>query len=138
MHVMDREGMDSLDAPDRDRIALSAERLVPGARRVCGRVAVISRRIVTVRTTIDVDVSHEELVIDYVDGDGESMDDTAVQPITLDLLAEEIVVMKHLRVVEKVTIGTTRVTGTERLEATLRREELDVRKAGDTGSSASP
>ena len=109
-----------------ERIDLHAERIQVEKRDVRGRLAIITRRAVTVRTTIEVDLMHEELHVEYRAGDGTEM--LEVEPATYSILlrAEEAEVVKHVRVVEEALISKKRVVETKRFDVALRHERLDV------------
>lgn len=118
-------------------IPLRAERAVVERRTVCARVAKITRRAVSVRKTFEVDVVHEELVVEYEPGSGAVLDDGGPSESYAVLLhAEEVELVKRVRVVEEVLIGTRRVTEPGTVPVTLRHERLDVARelSGGAGS----
>lgn len=80
----------------------------------------------TVRKTVEVDVTHEELQIEYAPGDGTEM--IGVEPETISVLlhAEDIEIVRHVRVVEEVFISKRRITEEKSAEVALRHERLDV------------
>ncbi len=89
---------------------LHAERPQVLRRSVRGRLAIITRRTVTVRKTFEVDVLHEELQIDYEPGDGTEMLGVEPERYSVLLHAEDVEIVKHVRVVEEVVISKRRVT----------------------------
>lgn len=115
-----------------EHLILSAERLVPTVTRVRGRIARITRRVVVERRQIEVDVAREELSIDYEPGDGTPMVGEAEPPFIVVLHEEEVIVTKRVRAVEEVAISTRRVTRSQRFEAAVRHEVLDVVESAAT------
>jgi len=111
---------------DAQRIALHAERLEAVTQRVRGRVATITRRPVVVRKTIEVDVMHEELVVEYAPGDGTPMLEAGGEAIVVLLRAEEVEIVKHARVVEEVHISKRDVQTSQRYAGSVRHETIDV------------
>ena len=109
-----------------ERILLHAERPHVESLHVRGRLAIIGRRTVTERKTIEVDVSHEELQIRYELGDGTEMAGLAPETYSVVLHAEEVEIVKHVRAVTEVRVSKKRVTERKRFDVTLRHERLDV------------
>ena len=110
-----------------ERIDLHAERPVVTKLDVRGRLATITRRAVSVRKTIEVDVMHEEIHVEYQAGDGTEMLPTQPERFSIFLRAEEIEIVKHVRVVEEVVFSKRCVVEPVRFDVTLRHERLDVR-----------
>jgi uncharacterized protein (TIGR02271 family) len=108
------------------RVNLHAERAVVEKRDVRGRLAIIGRRTVTERKMIEVDVSHEELQIRYEIGDGTEMLGLQAETYVVLLHAEEVEIVKHVRVVTEVRVSKKRVVQQKRLDVNLRHETLDV------------
>ena len=111
---------------DGERILLRAERPQVETRKLRERLAVITRRAVTVRKTIEFDVMHEELYVRYESGDATEMVGGEPETYSILLHAEEIEVVKHVRVVEEVFISTKQVAERKRFDVTLHHETLDV------------
>ncbi len=111
---------------DGQRVLLHAERPSVLKRDVRGRLATVTRRAVTVRKTIEVDVMHEELVIAYASGDETEMLGAQPESIVVQLRAEEVEIVKHVRVVEEVRLSKRRVVEQRRFEAVVRHEELEL------------
>ncbi len=87
-------------------------------------------------------MTHEEVEVtrrrvDRPDTGGEIIDDG--QTIRVPIRAEEVDVRKDSRIVEEVEISKRPVTETQRVNETVRREEVDVDTSGDvlTGAGAS-
>ncbi len=117
-----------------ERVLLHAERPHVEKRNVRGRLAIVTRHAVSVRKTIEVDLVHEELHVEYQLGDGTEMLGTQPETFSILLHAEEIEVVKRVRVSEEVVISKRPVTEQQRAEVTLRHEVLDV--LSDTSESA--
>ena len=111
---------------DGQRVVLHAERLHPISRRVQGQRAIITRRAVAVRKIIEIDVLHEELVVEYVDGDGSLMLDDGNETIVVTLRREDVEIVKHVRPVEEVRITKRRVFEKQRLTDMVRHETLEI------------
>ncbi len=121
-----------LDDPELNagrRLALHAERLNVVKRDVRDRVATVTRRVVAVRKTFEVDVMHEELVIEYAPGDRTEMLEGEGGTIVVELRAEEVEIVKHVRVVEEVRLSKRRVSERSRIDALVRHEVLDIDEA---------
>ncbi len=124
--LYDETVLTSPDVIDGQRIHLHAERLHVVKHRVRDRLAVVTRRAVSVRRMIEVDVLHEELTIDYATGDGSVMLDEDTESIVVLLRAEDVEIVKHVRVVEEVRLTTRRVLEQKRLSGAVRHETLEV------------
>lgn len=107
-------------------VNLHAERARVEKRDVRGRLAIITRRAVTVRKTIEVDVVHEEVDVRYEPGDGTEMVGVEPKSFSIFLRAEEVEVVKRVRVVEEAVISKKRVVEQKRVDVALRHERLDV------------
>jgi uncharacterized protein (TIGR02271 family) len=108
------------------RINLHAERVVIEKRDVRGRLAIIGRRVVTERKTIEVDVSHEELQIRYEVGDGTEMAGLIAETYVVLLHAEEVEIVKHVRAVTEVRVSKKHVVEQKRFDVPVRHETLDM------------
>ena len=108
------------------RVNLHAERAQVEKRDVRGQLAIITRRAVMVRKTIEVDVMHEELDVRYVPGDGTEIVGVEAKSFSIFLRAEEVNVVKSVHVVEQAVISKKRVVEQKRVDVALRHERLDV------------
>lgn len=99
---------------------------MPAVTRVRGQIAKITRRAVTVRRQIEIDVTHEELVVEYEPGDGTQMVNSEQATFSVLLHAEEIVVTKNVRVVEEVRISTRPISEMQRFDGVARHEVLEL------------
>ncbi len=121
---------------DADReIQLRAERLVVNKQRVQHGEARIRKEIVTEMKTIDVPVSHEELVIERhaVRDDGiVDSEPIAAETVRIPLTEENVTISKETVVRGEVEIGTRRVEDVMHVTDTVRHEELRVDDASVT------
>ena len=108
------------------RVLLHAERPHIEKRLVRGQLALVTRHSVTVRKTIEVDVTHEELRVEYVPGDGTETLDTDPETFCVLLRAEEIEIVKRVRVVEEVFISKRTVVERNSAKVALKRETLEL------------
>ena len=123
--------------PDKELTAdqtlqLKAERLSVDKVRVASGAVRIRKQVITEQQSIDVPVSHEELVIERHAVTGGAVGGTigADETITVPLSREEVKVGKQTFVTEEVEVGKKAVGGVEHVSDTVRHEELVV--DGDT------
>ncbi len=114
-----------------DRVLkLREERLAVDKRKVQHGEARIYKEVVTKTQSIDVPVTHEELVIERVAASGAAAADgspiEAGETIRIPLSEEQVDVSKRTVVTGEVTIGKREVTETEHVHETTRSEELRV------------
>ncbi|MDQ2907904.1 MAG: YsnF/AvaK domain-containing protein [Candidatus Eremiobacteraeota bacterium] len=116
------------DLIDGELITLHAERLRAQKRRVVDRVAKISKRVVSVRQRIEVevDVLHEELYVEYAPGDGSVMVNDKPTDVRILLYAEQPEVVKVVRAVEEIRVTACEATEVRRFSETVRHEVLDA------------
>jgi uncharacterized protein (TIGR02271 family) len=110
-------------------IQLRAERLVVNKQRVQHGEARVRTEIVTEMKSIDVPVSHEELVIERhaVTGGGDvDSEPSADETIRIPLTEEKVNISKETVVREEVEVGTRRVEEVAHISDTVRHEELRV------------
>ncbi len=113
-------------------LQLKAERLSVDKVRVASGAVRIRKQVVTEQQSIDVPVSHEELVIERHAVTSGAVGGTigADETITVPLSREEVKVGKQTFVTEEVEVGKKAVGGVENVSDTVRHEELVVE--GDT------
>lgn len=131
----------SPDAVDDARtLQLREERLSIDKNRVAAGEATIGKRVVSQDASVDVPVMHEELFIQR--RPVTSGTQTATEPISeseairIPLMREQVVVDKRTVVREEVAIGKRSVTGTERVDDTVKHEELVVDDTSGTSRAA--
>ncbi len=109
-------------------LQLKAERLSIDKTRVSSGSVRIGKRVVSEQQTIDVPVSHDELVVErhkIANGPVGGVIG-ADQTITVPLSRDEVNVRKETYATEEVDIGKRAVAGTEHVSETVRHEELVV------------
>lgn len=109
-------------------LQLRAERLAVDKTRVSSGAVRIGKRVITEQQSIDVPVSHDELVIErHKITDGAAGGTIgADQTITVPLSRDEVKVSKQTYATEEIDVGKRTVGGTEHVDETVRREELVV------------
>ncbi len=116
------------DAQGDREMQLRAERLQVDKQRVGYGEANVRKEVVTETQTIDVPVSHEELVIERHAVNGGKAGGTVGQneEIRIPLSEERVNVSKRTIVTEEVEIGKRQVAGVEHVSDSVRHEELIV------------
>ncbi len=117
-----------MDGKDDQTLELKAERLSVDKVRVASGEARLRKRVVSEQQSIDVPVSHEELVIERHAVTSGAVGGTigADETISVLLSREEVRVGKQTFVTEEVEVGKRAVGGSERVSDTVRHEELVV------------
>ena len=118
------------DVEDEKTIALREERLAIDKQRVAAGEATIEKKVVAQSTSVDVPIMHEELFIERrpVTDAAPSGAIGTDQTIRVPLMREQVVVDKRTFVTEEVAIGKRAVSETQRVDETVRHEELVVDK----------
>ncbi len=124
--IYDETILSNAEVIDGQRLVLHEERSAITKRLVEGRRAIITRRIVSERKTIEVDLQHEELQIDYQDGNGREISGDLPESIIVRLRAEECEIVKHVRVVEEVLLTKRLVREVLPVSVSLAHEELRI------------
>lgn len=128
----------SMDIQGDQTIQLRAERLAVEKIRVASGDVRIRKEVVTEQQSVDVVVSHDELVIERhpVTGAAAEVGGTigADETISVPLSREEVKVGKQTFVSEEVDIGKRAVAETAHVSETVRHEELIV----DADAKATP
>jgi uncharacterized protein (TIGR02271 family) len=103
-------------------------------RKQAGEVTV-RKEVHTEHKTIDVPVEREEVVIERHAGSGRPATGASTlaegQQIRVPVTEEHVEVSKTPVVKEEVTIGKRKVTGTQKVSADVRKEEIKVEKEGE-------
>ena len=109
-------------------LQLREERLSVDKTRVASGAVRISKRVVSEQQSIDVPVSHDELVIERHKVTDGAVGGTigADETITVPLSREEVSISKQTFATEEIDIGKKAVAGVEHVSDTVRREELVV------------
>lgn len=117
-----------LDDTASKTIELKAERLSIDKTRVASGTVRIGKRVVSEQQSIDVPVSHDELVIERRKVSDGAVGGTigADETIRVPLARDEVIVSKQTFATEEVDIGKREVGGVERVSDAVRHEELVV------------
>jgi len=117
---------------DRERIELREEELRATTEPVKAGEVRIRKDVVTEQKTVEVPVSHEEVVIERhpVAGRPASGSIKEGEEIRVPLTQEQVRVEKRPVVKEEVTVGKRKVQETETIRDTVRREEARVEESG--------
>jgi uncharacterized protein (TIGR02271 family) len=130
------EGYDTSGPTTDDAMTRSEERLNVGTERVQTGKARLRKYVVTEHETVTVPVSHEEVrlerepITDANVGDALSGPDISEEEHEVVLTAERPVVEKETVPVERVRLGTEQVTDTERVDADVRKEQIELEGDG--------
>ncbi|MBV9848200.1 MAG: YsnF/AvaK domain-containing protein [Armatimonadetes bacterium] len=140
--ILERDGADISDRVNPalaqegvQRIQLREEQLTARKQRVQAGEVRVHKDVVTETKTIDVPVTHEELVIERRPVTGQAASAAPIGQDTADIVVplsrEEATLEKQTVVREEVEVGKRSVTETERLSDTVRREEARIENTGD-------
>jgi uncharacterized protein (TIGR02271 family) len=139
--VLERDGADisnlvnpGLANEGIQRIQLREERLSARKQNVQAGEVRIHKDVITEEKSIDVPVSHDEVVIERHPVTNRTVSDTPFgqdETIRVPLNREEVTLDKQAYVREEVEIGKRTVTETEHLSGTVRREEARIEDTGD-------
>lgn len=130
------EGYDTSGPTTDDAMTRSEEQLHVGTERVQTGKARLRKYIVTEQETVTVPVSHEEVRLErepITDANaGAALDgpDLSEEEHEVVLTEERPVIAKETVPVERVSLGTEKVTDTETVQADVRKEEIELE--GDT------
>ncbi|HWO98062.1 MAG TPA: YsnF/AvaK domain-containing protein [Bacillus sp. (in: firmicutes)] len=118
---------------DDGKLLLRQEELDISKDRVETGEVVLSKEVVEEQKTVDVPVTHEEVVIERRAIDHESSDAPigAEETIHIPVSEERVEVGKHTVVTGEVSAYKREVEETRHVEETLRREEARVNTTGD-------
>ena len=141
--ILERDGADisnrvnpGLAQEGVQRIQLREEQLSARKQQVQAGEVLVHKDVVTETRTIDVPVTHEELVIERHPVTSATASTTPIgqdnAAIVVPLSREEAVLEKQTVVREEVEIGKRQVTETQHLTDTVRREEARIENTGDT------
>ena len=129
-NVEGTQGYDTSGRTTDDAMTRSEEQLHVGTERVQTGRARLRKYVVTEHETVTVPVSHEEVrlerepITDANAGDALSGPDISEEEHEVVLTEERPVVAKETVPVERVRLGTETVTGTEQVDAEVRKEEI--------------
>jgi uncharacterized protein (TIGR02271 family) len=114
-------------------VQLREERLRAEKETVKAGEAALRKDVVTEQKSIDVPVTHEEVVVERhpVQGRPATGDFREGEEIRVPVREEQVKVEKQTVVTEEVSLGTRPVVETEHVSGTVRREEARVETTGD-------
>lgn len=117
------------------RLQLREERLNVGTERVQTGEASVRKEVVTEHRTVEVPVQREELVIERRPGSGQAATGAVgdAETIRVPLSEDRVNVSKDTVVTEEVNVGKRAVTDTQKVEADVRKEKLNVDDQTRTG-----
>ncbi len=114
------------------RIRLYAEQLSARKQTVRAGEVTLRKEVITEQKSIDVPVTHEEVVIERHAVNRPATDaDFQEETIRVPVMEEQVTTQKTAVVTGEVSIGKRQVTETEHLTGEVRHEELVVDKTGD-------
>jgi uncharacterized protein (TIGR02271 family) len=118
------------------RIQLRGEMLRTYKERVQRGEVRLRKEVVTQNQTVEVPVTHEELVIERTAGSGEPVTQEigAEEEVRVPLSEERVRVEKQPVVTEEVRVGKRKVQGSKQVSDQVRHEELRVDKEGDVNT----
>jgi uncharacterized protein (TIGR02271 family) len=117
-----------------DTLQLREEELVATKQNVETGQVQVGKRIVSEQRTVDVPVTHQEVVVERRPVDRRPADapiDDRDESIEIPVHAERVDLEKRSVVYEEVGVGTREVQDTQRVTGTVRREEARVERQGD-------
>ncbi len=139
--VLERAGADISDRVNPglanegvQRIQLREEQLSARKQTVQAGEVHVHKDVITETRSIDVPVSHDEVVIERHPVTARTVADTPIgqdETIRVPLSREEVTLDKQAYVREEVEVGKRSVTETEHLSGTVRREEARIENTGD-------
>ncbi|MBA2284645.1 MAG: YsnF/AvaK domain-containing protein [Ktedonobacteraceae bacterium] len=119
---------------ERRAIPLHEEQLNVEKQRVQSGEARLHKEVVTEQRSIDVPVTHEEVVIERHAVSGGRVSDTPIgqdEVIRVPVTDEQVNVTKNTVETGEVSIGKRQVQDTQRVTDTVRREEARIEREGD-------
>ncbi|MGG0643247.1 YsnF/AvaK domain-containing protein [Sporosarcina gallistercoris] len=118
------------------------ERLSVDKQQVKKGEVTVDKNVVEDRKTVDIPVEHEEITIERrpvngefgqtVEEDFRTTDAFGDETIRVPVTEEKVEVTKKPVVTEEIVINKKRVTGTEHVDETVKREEVEVNRDGET------
>ena len=127
------------DESEDNRIELLEEELDVDTREVQAGEVRVGKDVVVEQRSIEVPVTHEEVVIERHPIEGrEASDLDEDEEIRIPVMDEEVNVQKRPVVREEISVGKRRVQGTRTVSESVRREEARIESEGDVrmGSDA--
>ncbi|KZL91330.1 YsnF/AvaK domain-containing protein [Clostridium magnum] len=125
---------DRKETSDDGTLQLRQEELDITKNKVNTGEVTLSKEIVEDQKTVDVPVTHEEVVIERREISSEPSDSpiTSGETIRIPVSEEKVEVGKHTVVTGEISAHKREVKETEQVTETLKREEAHVNSSGDT------
>ena len=123
----------STDTDPEQRMQLREEQLRVGKQAVQTGEVGLRKEMVSEQQTVDVPVTHEEVVIERRSGSGQPSDTPIGEEETyrVPVLEEQVSVQKQPVAREEIALGKRQVQDTQQVSETVRREEARIERKGD-------
>lgn len=123
----------STDTDPEQRMQLREEQLRVGKQAVQTGEVGLRKEMVSEQQTVDVPVTHEEVVIERRSGSGQPSDTPIGEEETyrVPVREEQVSVQKQPVVREEIALGKRQVQDTQQVSETVRREEARIERKGD-------
>ena len=123
----------STDTDPEQRMQLREEQLRVGKQAVQTGEVGLRKEMVSEQQTVDVPVTHEEVVIERRPGSGQPSDTPIGEEETyrVPVREEQVSVQKQPVVREEIALGKRQVQDTQQVSETVRREEARIERKGD-------
>ena len=123
----------STDTDLEQRMQLREEQLRVGKQAVQTGEVGLRKEMVSEQQTVDVPVTHEEVVIERRPGSGQPSDTPIGEEETyrVPVREEQVSVQKQPVVREEIALGKRQVQDTQQVSETVRREEARIERKGD-------
>jgi uncharacterized protein (TIGR02271 family) len=127
------ENLKNTKTEDSGSLQLRKEELDINKSRIQKGEVEISKEIIEDHKTVDVPVTHEEVVIERTPINNEATDTpiTAGETIRIPVSEEQVNVGKHTVITEEISARKREVEETKVVDETLKREEARINKNGD-------
>ncbi|HEY0828081.1 MAG TPA: YsnF/AvaK domain-containing protein [Bacilli bacterium] len=131
---VDVELTEDVETTDRDKLRLREEQLDVSKRTVQTGEVKLRKDIIEEQQTVNVPVSHDEVVIERRTFTGEPTDEAVggEETIRIPVSEERVNVDKHTVVTGEVSAKKRVIEETEQVKDTLKREKASVELKGDT------
>jgi len=123
----------STDTDPEQRMQLREEQLRVGKQAVQTGEVGLRKEMVSEQQTVDVPVTHEEVVIERRSGSGQPSDTPIGEEETyrVPVREEQVSVQKQPVVREEIALGKRQVQDTQQVSETVRRDEARIERKGD-------
>lgn len=124
------------DTDQEQRMQLREEQLRVGKQAVQTGEVGLRKEVISEQQTVDVPVTHEEVVIERRPGSGQPSNTPIGEEETyrIPVREEQVSVKKQPVVREEITLGKRQVQDTQQVSETVRREEARIEREGDVST----